>query len=160
MNEAHAWINTALTSLSMLGLLGMAFHVGRYTERVNTMWQSFLTRSVAEGVKHGMLEVHSPVRLVNDSGKKLESMAPELRELYRQNKKATEQDLSLLIQRQYGARLLQDICLPNDIPYGVCLIVAVSVAKGEQSLTQILDDQHIPKKKAESPNLLSDGNQS
>jgi hypothetical protein len=136
----HAWFNTILSSIGVVGMLGLAYQLGRYTERVNTMWQSFLTRSVAEGVKRGMLEVHSPVRLVNDSGNALQSMAEELRALHQANPKLSETDLSLLIQKNFGARLLHDVCLPNDIPYGVCLVIATSVAKGEQPLTEILDE--------------------
>jgi hypothetical protein len=142
----HSWLNTVLSSVGLAGMLALAYQVGRYTERVNTMWQSFLTRSVAEGVKRGVLEVHSPVRLVNDSGRILESMAAELRALYKENPRLSEPNLSLLIQKNFGARLLHDVCLPNDIPYGVCLIMATAVAKGEKSLAEILDEQHIPRK--------------
>lgn len=146
MNETfHAWFNTILSSIGVVGMLGLAYQLGRYTERVNTMWQSFLTRSVAEGVKHGMLEVRSPVRLVNESGRILESMAEELRALHQANPRLPEPDLTLLIQRKFGRRLLEDVCLPNGIPYGVCLIMATAVAKGEQSLTQILDNNRVIK---------------
>lgn len=144
-DQFHAWFNTVLSSIGVFGMLGLAYHLGRYTERVNTMWQSFLTRSVAEGVRSGHLQVHSPVRLINDSGKILESMAEDLMALYAAHPKISEGDLSLLIQKKFGARLLHEVCLPNDIPYGVCLIIATSVAKGERSLTDILDEQHIPK---------------
>lgn len=155
MMDAHAWINTSGILLSLGVTLLIAFRSNlRVNEReiaeikikVETMWNFLLKRGAAEGVNNGMLTFNSPLRLTPESAAVMEHMAAELR-AFRDQKfpAADEKLLALEIEKQFGDRLVKEVCIPNNISYGVCLLVATAVAKGGQPLTEILDEYNIPK---------------
>lgn len=112
--------------------------------KVDTMWSFLTKRGVVEGVNAGLLSVNSPVRLTPESATIMQSMEPELREFRQQEcPDCDEKTLMLAIERKFGTRLVQDVCIPNNIAFGVCLIIATAIAKGGHTLTEILDEQKI-----------------
>lgn len=139
MNEFHEYLNPGLI-VTLLGLLWVhAVKMTRLEVKVETMWGMLLKRAVVEGVHQGLMEVHSPVRLINNSGEMLAAMAPEIKEFYKTKCSGmSESDAALAIEKQFGTRLAEDICIPNNISFGICLIIALAIAKG-QSLNEILD---------------------
>lgn len=150
--EMHAWLNSFSVFVTLLSLIWFAAvkHT-RIEVKVDTMWGMLLKRAVVDGVHAGLMEVHSPIRLVNDSGKMLEHMACELREFYQVKCKGlNETEAALAIENEYGARLAKEICIPNGISFGICIIIALMIAKDVDSLTEILD-QNLPEKKDEPP---------
>lgn len=128
-------------ALSILGIVWFgATKLTRLEVKVDTIWGMFLKRGVVEGVTNSLLAVNSPIRLINNSGKLLESMAPELQAFYEKNCKGkSEADIAIAIEKEFGTRLVTEICIPNKISFGVCILIAVAIAKNVETLTEILD---------------------
>lgn len=115
--------------------------------RVEIIWQMLLRRAAVEGVHAGLMEVHSPVRLIGDSGKLLEHMADDLHIFYKENcQDKGEHDIALAIENAFGDRLVKEVCIPNKISFGVCILIAVAIAKNVDSLTEILNQNEISDK--------------
>lgn len=155
MNDPHAWLNTVLFVLSLGTTIffasrgNMRLHERELAEikiKVETMWNFLLKRGVAEGVNNGMLTMNSPVRLTPESARVMEHMAAELT-AFRDEKfpAADEKLLALEIEKAFGDRLVKEVCVPNNISYGVCLLIATAVARGGHPLTEILDEYKVPK---------------
>lgn len=141
MNTLHQIINSIVAGMSLITVLWLAaVKITKMEVKVDTLWGMLLKRGVVEGVQKGLMTVNSPVRLVNNSGLMLESMADELREFYATKCKGkNESDAALAIEGQFGSRLALEVCIPNKISLGVCILIALAVAKGCLSLTEILD---------------------
>lgn len=131
-------IGLVLTILSLIWFA--AVKMTRVEVKVDTMWGMLLKRAVVEGVHMGLMEVNSPIRLINNSGQILQHMEGELREFYIKNcSNCSESTAALLIEKEFGSRLAQDVCIPNKISMGVCILIALSMARGGKPLTEILD---------------------
>lgn len=141
-NDLHSYLNSLGVVLSLLGLLWLlAVKMTKLEVKVDTMWGMLLKRAIVEGVSLGVMEVHSPVRLINHSADMLDAMAQELRDCYQKRwSKLGEKELALAIESEFGTRLVKDVCIPNQISFGVCIIIAVAVAKNIDSLAEILDE--------------------
>lgn len=140
MNEVHQVINSVLGVVSLLTVLWLsAVKITKLEVKVDTMWGMLLKRAVVEGVQLGVLGVNSPVRLINHSGAMLEVMAGELREIYEKEwKNLSEEQIALEIEKKFGDRLVKEVCIPNNISYGVCLLIATAIAKNTETLEEIL----------------------
>lgn len=141
MNELHSILNSIAVGLSLLGILWLAaVKITRLEVKVDTMWGMLLKRAVVEGVHAGLMEVNSPIRLVNNSGAMLAHMAGELRVFYQEKCKGlSEPDATMKIEEKFGDRLAKEICIPNGISFGACIIMALMIAKNVETLTEIID---------------------
>lgn len=148
MSDIHSYLNSISILIGFLGLLWLAaVKTTRIEVKVDIMWGMFLKRAVVEGVHKGVLEVNSPIRLINNSGEMLSHMADELRTFYEKNcQKCNEAETALKLEKEFGSRLAKEVCIPNGISFGICIIIAVAVAKNQQTLTEILDT-NLPKSK-------------
>jgi len=156
MEPYHAWANTALVVVGIIVSVWFANRkaltdaaaefaalkiiVAELKVKTDTMWDMLLKRAVVEAVTRGLAEVHSPIRLINDSGDMLVHMADEIRAFYAAECQGmSESRAALALERQFGTRLAKEVCIPNNISFGICLIIALAIARGEP-LTEILDN--------------------
>lgn len=156
MEPYHAWANTLLVVVGIIVSIWFANRksltdaaadfadlkiiVAELKVKVDTMWDMLLKRAVVEAVSRGLAEVHSPMRLINNSGEMLAHMADEIRVFYREKcQDMGESKAALAIEKEFGTRLAKEVCIPNNISFGICIIIALAVAKGDESLTEILD---------------------
>lgn len=120
---------TAIGSV-LVWMLRIARHLGKLELQVDTMWMFLTRRAVAEGNSTGLLKVNSPVSL-SDRGRAL--LAPfldELRGIYASvGAGKSDAELMLEIERRLGERIVKDVCIPNGIHSGACLVAAVCLAK-------------------------------
>lgn len=153
--DLHAWLNSLAVFLSLGVSIWFASrrnfsdHIQELATlkvKVDTMWGFLLKRAVVEGLKEGMITVNSPVRLVGKSSDMFIHMAGDLRKFYETECSGLdERELALAIERKFGDRIIHEICVPNGIQFGTCLLMATAIAKGGHTLTEILDEYHIPK---------------
>ncbi len=143
----HEIINSCGVGLTFLAVLWIAaVKITRLEVKVDTMWGFLMKRAVVEGLDRGMLTVNSPVRLEPHSADMFVHMADDLKEFGTAHKSLKEADLALAIEKQFGDRLVHEICVPNNISFGVCLLIATAIAKNDgHTLTQVLDEYRIPK---------------
>ena len=63
---------------------------------------------------------------------RFEPLKADLQALYREIGNALPADaFPLEIERRFGERILQEVCIPLGLNLGACLIAAVAIAKGE-----------------------------
>jgi hypothetical protein len=145
--ELHSILNSVGTGIALLSILWLtAVKITRLEVKVETMWGFLMKRAVIEGIDRGLMTVNSPVRLEPHSSEMFVHLADELRGFRAKNSRLGEADLALAIEKQFGDRLVHEVCIPNNISFGVCLLIATAVAKGEHTLTEILDEYRIPQK--------------
>ena len=57
-------------------------------------------------------------------------MAPEIRKFYAKlGRRLSENDLALEIERRWGDRIVKEICIPNNMSRGECLVLALHAAR-------------------------------
>lgn len=63
--------------------------------------------------------------------------AQDLRNFYQQLNDPTipDSELAMEIERKFGERLVRDICLPLGLKDGSCLLVAVAIARGTDTVS-------------------------
>lgn len=98
--------------------------------KVETMWLFHLRRGMAEAVDKGLGTLNSPL-VVNDKARQVfGDFGKELEEFYRQLARTlSDAELALEIEMRFGDRILKEVCVPNDMKYGSCLLIAVAIAK-------------------------------
>lgn len=139
--DLHALINSVLAGISLIGVIyAVAVKMTRLEVKVDVIWGTLLKRALVDGVANKLMEVNSPIRLVNNSGELLAHMAPELQAFYRDKCKGLDEKAAAAeIEKVFGDRLIKEVCIPNNISNLVCILIALAVAKNTGSLTEILD---------------------
>jgi len=118
--------------------------VKEFTEvqfKVDTMWDSIMKRGIVEAVNRGLMTVNSPVRLTHEGASAIETLTPVLRNRYEKEWcNFDERQLAYAIEHEYGTQIIKEVCIPEKISYMSCIAIAVAVAKGTNTLTEILDN--------------------
>lgn len=107
----------------------------RLEERVESVWDFLLRRAAVEAVSRGVATMNSPVTFSTEARSWLAHLAPELRAFYNgEGQGLSENDLASAIERRWGARLAEEVCIPHDLSLGACLLLAIEVARdGDQA---------------------------
>jgi len=104
----------------------------RMEVRVETMWDFLMRRAVSEAIQKGIATLNSPVEISNDAKLWMKELSNELRRFYQRiGRQLSDRELALEIERRYGDQILKQVCIPNGLFQGVCLLIAVAVAKEE-----------------------------
>jgi hypothetical protein len=128
-----------LSSISILSVVYIGgWRLGRLELQVATMWEFTLRRAHVEVVDSGFGTRNSPLRLNESATVLMSKMETELRALYAEMKKPVlDQDLALAIERQFGERIMDEVCIPNKLRLGACLIMAIGAAKNDPVVTAV-----------------------
>ena len=133
MTIDHATIALALSVLSIIGTIyGVGYKMGRVELKVDTMWDFMMRRATSEAVMSGVATIKSPA-VVNEEAKRW--MAPligPIREFYAKlGRRMTDNELAMEIERRFGDRILQEVCIPHKLHMGACLLIAMQAAKDQ-----------------------------
>lgn len=135
MSISPEWLVAIGTAAgTLLSLLFAVYHFsGRLAvieDRVKTMWDFLWRRAQSEVIKDKLGVMNSPI-VVHDSSKEwMRGLAKELRTFYeRLGRHLSDKELAFEIERQFGDRLLAEVCIPHGLHLGACLVIAVQVAK-------------------------------
>jgi hypothetical protein len=139
------WISIGISAFSLLiSAFSLIYFAGvklaKIEIKVDTMWDYLLKRAAAEGVNRGLLTLNSPLKITAAGRAMLETLRPRLREFYEAHGQGlSEQDLARELEAAFGQDLVREVCIPNNINLGVCVLIALGVAKGVETLDTILD---------------------
>ena len=121
-----------------LSLFSVAYLAGgrlaRLEGKVDTMWAFAVRRGISEAVKEGLGTMSSPIVFNAKALALIDPLKGELTKCYENNKKMTEFELMLEIERQFGQKLLEQVCVPSGLTHGACLILALAVVRGEATV--------------------------
>ena len=122
-------------------ILSLAIRVGKVEGRSLVIWDFLMDRALVEAIKHNVVIPESHPRIRIDAlgwMTKYSAIAKELHQLYDcMGRKLSDLELTLEIQRQFGKKILHDICIPNGLTQGECLIIALEVARGADDLETV-----------------------
>lgn len=98
--------------------------------KLNVVWGFLMNRAIGEAVQKNIATFNSPVVVSEEAKKWMAGMASQLRDFYAKlGRRMSEWELALEIERVYGDRILKEVCIPNNLSQGACLLIAVEVSK-------------------------------
>jgi hypothetical protein len=106
--------------------------IAELASKGSTVWEFLMRRALSSTIMEGGATMNSPVVFdpKYDPLKKLfEPMAEQLRLFYKGLKPMKDTEAMLAIEGQFGSRITSEICIPEKVANGVCLFVALEVAK-------------------------------
>ncbi len=105
------------------------YRVAQMQLKVDTMWEFLLRRAKVEAVQAGVGVFNSPFLITEEAKKIVAPLAPRLREFGAKiGCTMSLSELALAIERQFGEELIRDVCIPNGLHAGACLLIACAVA--------------------------------
>jgi len=108
--------------------MGMKF--SKLQERVDLMWDFLMRRAMSLAITNGYGEVNSPFKINTKSEKLFANLKDELQAFYTSTgKNMTDGELMLEIEKQWGNKILKEICIPHNMTDGECLVIAAAIAK-------------------------------
>jgi hypothetical protein len=110
----------------------------------STMWDFQIRRAMSEAVSSGAGHLASPLKFSDDVLHCLNGMRSEIVDFVRELPEKPDSDVLLDIEREFGARLISDVCIPMHLSHGACLLMALYVARDGHS-----DLFHVPMRVAE-----------
>jgi hypothetical protein len=99
--------------------------------KVDTLWSFLLRRGEAEGLSAGALQKNSPVTLTPAGADWFAGgLGADLRGWYAGLRaKPTGPALAFEIERAFGRRIVDEVCLPRGVSQGACLAAAALVCQ-------------------------------
>ena len=121
--------------LSIVAVIYLAaVKLARIELKVDTMWEFQLRRAFSEAVSAGIATSNSPLQFTQDALAKLAPIKEELHDFWRSHKRMNDADVTLAIERHFGDLLLTQICVPCRLSHAACLLVALAVARGTDTV--------------------------
>ena len=145
--EIAAWAGAVMSCLSLLSVFYYAgVKMATLTVKVDTMWSFTMRRATAEAVTNDLMRHNSPLEITAKGYSYIQPMAKELWEYYQKYSasagKLNDADLALAIERDFGERLLKEICIPNNLLFGECIILAVEAVRKNGGIEARLRDEN------------------
>ncbi len=129
-------VRTARNELG-IEIAKLTLRVDDLSLKTETMWLYQLRRGVSEGIEKGLLVKNSPTKITDKAKALYAALAPALQDFYqRSGVMMTDAEMGLAIERMYGQKIVDEICIPNGLKAASCLVIAVAIAKG-QDLVEI-----------------------
>jgi hypothetical protein len=146
--EIAAWAGAVMSCLSLLSVFYFAgVKMATLSVKVETMWSFQMKRIISEAVNNDLMRHNSPLEITAKGYDYIKPMASELYEYYQKYSttasKLTDADLALAIERDFGERLLKDICIPNNLLFGECIILAIEAVRKNGGIETRLRDEKI-----------------
>jgi len=110
----------------------------RIEVHVETLWDFHIRRSMVEATNRGLGTLNSPFVMTEDAMSMGESLKDDLLDWYADYvtkvPNSNDRDLFIEIERVFGERLIREMCMPNKIQEGTCILIAIALMKGENKL--------------------------
>lgn len=121
-----------------LWLIKLGARLGILESRVGDILGFIWRRAQAETVKVGWAEFRSPLNIKITDVKAAIGMIPFIKEIVEfyehasaRYPKLSEPERMFLVERKFGDRILKEICAPQNVDQGACLVALLAVVKDE-----------------------------
>jgi hypothetical protein len=130
--SALAIFGAAESILAIGAIAYLSLKVARIDSNLKAVWSFLIRRAAAKVVEKGLGTMNSPVMLHVDVDVDtiMRPIAGRLREFGRQRRQLNDEALMLEIEKTFGEQIMREICIPNGLSDGECLILAAKVARG------------------------------
>jgi hypothetical protein len=137
MDAYIAHLLTAATGLlSLLGTFAyISSRLAKLELKVDTLWEFQMRRALSEALNKGVLAQNSPVRITDRARAWFsDALKTALGDFYREGGyRLGETELAQAIERAFGDRLAREICIPNNLDSGSCILAAIELAREASS---------------------------
>jgi len=104
-------------------------------DKFDVIWTFLLRRGISEAIHGGNATMNSPVTLTPKAKEIINGLKPELQQLAKQHAGWTDAELALEIEKRWGDFILKQICIPQGLHAGACLIMALEAARGKVDIS-------------------------
>ena len=127
---------TSLT-LSVGTLIAIAGFIWKFSTqiaaisvKIDTLWDFHMKRGQIEGLHMGAMTRNSPLSLTQVARDWFTSLEADVKTWYRKtDKRVSDRDLFVLLEKEFGQRITDEICIPHQITREVCLAGAVLICR-------------------------------
>lgn len=123
---------------------GLTVEIAEVRFKAIAVWDVFFKQAMNGVVSTGSGTLNSPLHINEQARQWLKPMENELREWFSKNQEMDERSQLISLERAFGTRLLEEVCVPNKLIYGVCLLIAFSVASDRSRLDLPFLNEPIP----------------
>jgi len=125
-------INWVISLSSLLGVVWIsAVKITALEVKVNTIWSFLMKRALSEALVQGVATRNSPVRVTDEAKRWMSDLIPPIRDFYAKlgRRNITDVELAMEIERRFGDRILNEVCIPHGLYMGACLLIAMQAVK-------------------------------
>jgi len=99
--------------------------------KVETIWSFLMKRALSEAIVQGVATHNSPVRVTDEAKRWMSDLIPPIRDFYAKSgrRNITDAELAMEIERRFGDRILNEVCIPHGLYMGACLLIAIQAIK-------------------------------
>lgn len=129
--ETGAMVGIVTIQIGLIVWLAkLAWWMSATETKLNVVWGFLMNRAIGEAVQKNIATFNSPVVISEEAKRWMAGMADQLREFYAKlGRRLSEWELALEIERMFGEQILKEVCIPNHLSQGACLLIAIEVAK-------------------------------
>ncbi len=125
-------LNSAVSIVSLLGVIWIsAVKITTLDVKVETIWSFLMKRALSEAIVQGVATHNSPVRVTDEAKRWMSDLIPPIRDFYAKlgRRNITDAELAMEIERRFGDRILNEVCIPHGLYMGACLLIAIQAIK-------------------------------
>ncbi len=114
-------LNSAVSIVSLLGVIWIsAVKITTLDVKVETIWSFLMKRALSEAIVQGVATHNSPVRVTDEAKRWMSDLIPPIRDFYAKlgRRNITDAELAMEIERRFGDRILNEVCLPHGLYMG------------------------------------------
>jgi len=97
------------------------------------LWDFLYRRGIAESIEKGVLVEREDHILVVAYNMFPTTLMTEMVEFVRNRKEKSDKELFILLEERFGETLVTEVCIPNNLHRGACLIGAIHLCRKELS---------------------------
>lgn len=104
--------------------------LSKVKERVDIMWEFLMRRAISQAVNKGFGKMNSPIIISKEAQDLFTKLQSELQNFYQKKGfSLSDGELMFQIEKFWGDRIVKEVCIPNNMTEGECLVIAAAVAK-------------------------------
>ena len=130
--EIATTLNSAVSIISLLGVIWIsAVKITTLDVKAETIWSFLMKRALSEAIVQGVATHNSPVRVTDEAKRWMSDLIPPIRDFYAKlgRRNITDAELAMEIERRFGDRILNEVCIPHGLYMGACLLIAIQAIK-------------------------------
>lgn len=104
--------------------------ISKLEDRVDVLWKFLIERGVAEAIHKGIAKRNSPIEIDPTASEWITPLMEDLKRIVTQQKKPlSESSWAHEIEKHFGKRIVNEVCVPNGISAGACLVILIDALR-------------------------------